>query len=131
MRLPMCTRGEKEKRPPLSHSIKTNPAVWARPQIPHRNYSLLSKTVALPLTAISLQRPPLSSIPKVAIVEGFNCKLLMSIPFICRANVMLSIERLLVLVEQYIITVEVCFFSKTTPMKSPRKAFLELMTHES
>ena len=44
---------------------------------------------------------------------------------------MLSIERLLVLVEQYIITVEVCFFCKTTPMKSPRKAFLELMTHES
>ena len=41
---------------------------------------------------------------------------------------MLSIERLLVLVEQYIITVEVCFFSGTMPMKSPIKAFWELMT---
>ena len=36
---------------------------------------------------------------------------------------MLSIERLLVLVEQYIITVEVCFFSGTTLMKSLIKAF--------
>ena len=43
---------------------------------------------------------------------------------------MLSIERLLVLVEQYIITVEVCFFSGTKPMKSPIKAFLELTTSE-
>ena len=43
---------------------------------------------------------------------------------------MLSIERLLVLVEQYIITVEVCFFSGTKPMKSPIKAFFELTTSE-
>ena len=43
---------------------------------------------------------------------------------------MLSIERLLVLVEQYIITVEVLFFSGTKPMKSPIKAFLELTTSE-
>ena len=38
---------------------------------------------------------------------------------------MLSIERLLVLVEQYIITVEVCFFSEIT-----YKGFLELTTSE-
>lgn len=44
---------------------------------------------------------------------------------------MLSIERLLVLVEQYIITVEVCFFSGTKPMKIiTYKGFLELMTSE-
>lgn len=42
---------------------------------------------------------------------------------------MLSIERLLVLVEQYIITVEVrMLFSGTTPVKSLIEAFLELTT---